>query len=309
MAEQQAPGVSPAAAWSAFAACCLIWGSTFLFISIGNDTVPALWAASLRLALAAVILMAIVRLTGQHLPRGEALRAAAWYGFLNLGVNMGLLYWGEKSISSGLTAVLYATVPLSTAVFSAAFGIERFTRTRLVGACIALAGVAVIFSHQLRSALPLGPFVALIVAPTVASLGAVMLKRGPRQSALGVNAVGCVAGLLVCLPMSFVLGESHRLPSSKAEWIPIVYLTLAGSVGAFVLFSWLLTRWTISRISFIPVIVPLVALLLGALVRHEPLTLASLLGAALVVSGVVLGLGVAKRPLAAPPAASPIRAP
>ena len=83
---------------AAFAGCCAIWGSTFLVISIGNDAVPPLWAATLRLALASVLLFALNRLTGRSLPRGPALAAAAGFGFLNLGLSFCCLYWGEKSL-------------------------------------------------------------------------------------------------------------------------------------------------------------------------------------------------------------------
>src|SRR5436309_14742331 len=87
----------PLAPYAAFLGCCLVWGSTFLVISIGDDSVPPLWAASLRLALAAVLLTALTRLARQRLPRGEALRSAAGIGFLNFGLSFCLLYWGEKT--------------------------------------------------------------------------------------------------------------------------------------------------------------------------------------------------------------------
>ena len=67
----------PLAPYAAFAGCCAIWGSTFLFISMGNDTVPPLWAATLRLGLASLLLVALTRLTGRSLPRGPALYTAA----------------------------------------------------------------------------------------------------------------------------------------------------------------------------------------------------------------------------------------
>ncbi|HKW50528.1 MAG TPA: EamA family transporter, partial [Candidatus Eisenbacteria bacterium] len=90
------------AQYAAFAVMCLIWGTTFLGIRIGNEAVPPLWGATLRLILAAALNTLIAALTRAHWPRGAALRGIALFGFLNLGVNFGLLYWGEQTVPSGI---------------------------------------------------------------------------------------------------------------------------------------------------------------------------------------------------------------
>jgi len=280
----------PAAAWGAWIACSLIWGSTFLFISLGNDALAPVWAASLRLALAALLLTLIAGGLGHPFPHGRALRAALAYGFLQFGVNFPLLYWGEKTFPSGLTAVLFATIPLSTALMTAALRMERLTPLKLAGAGVALAGVALLFSDQLGGRVGLVPGLALLTAASFAAGSGVILKRGPRQSPLWSNAVGATVGLVVCLVVSFAAGEPHPFPVRFAAWFPVLYLTLAGSVGAFVLFAWLINHWPVTRVSFIGVVNPVVALLLGWLVRDEHLTLASLGGSGLVLVGVIFGL-------------------
>ncbi len=271
----------------AFAGSTAIWGSTFLAISFGNDTVPAIWAASLRLGLATLILGSILALTGQGWPRGAALRAAAGYGFLVLGLNFALLYWGQKTVPSGITSVFYATIPLTTAIVARAIGLERLTKQKIGGALLALVGVGIIFSGELAdtSAETL-PMLAIWAGATLAAIGGVVLKRGPRQSAIGANAVGSGVGCAVCLVVSLLAGEPHPVPRVFAEWFPILYLTLAGSVGAFVLYAWLLKHWSASRTSLSSVIVPVVAVILGALVRHERLSGSSFAGALLVLAGV-----------------------
>ena len=128
-----------APAWAAFAACSAIWGSTFLVISIGNDVLAPVWAATLRVALASVLLGAWTLLRGQSLPRGPALRAALGYGVAQFGVNLPLLYWGEKVVPSGVSAVVFATIPFSTASSRAALGLERLTARKILGAVIAFA--------------------------------------------------------------------------------------------------------------------------------------------------------------------------
>jgi drug/metabolite transporter (DMT)-like permease len=283
--------VSEVHGWLAFATCAAIWGSTFLVISIGNDTVPPMWAATIRLVLASVLLTALALVTGQGLPRGAAFRAAAGFGFLNFGISFVLLYWGETIVPSGLSAVVYGTVPLSTALFARAFGLEALRPLKLLGALVALGGVAVLFSSQLRAGAPALPLLAIFGAATSASLSGVVLKRGPRQPPLGVNAVGAWAGLPVCLAASWLTGEPHALPRGAEGWLPILYLTVVGSFGAFVVYAWLVNRWKLTRISFIAVIVPIVALILGAVFRGERLGAGALLGTLLVFGG--LGLSIA----------------
>lgn len=103
----------------------------------------------------------------------------------------------------------------------------------------------------------------------------------------------------MCLAGSALLHERWILPPTAGSWFAVGYLVLAGSCGAFALMSWLVHRWPITRVAFISVIVPIIALFLGAIVRHEPLTPRSLAGAALVLVGLGCGMA-ADRKKAAP---------
>src|SRR5262249_43974049 len=153
-----ASGLAP---WLAFPACTLIWSSTFLFISIGNEALPPLWAVSLRLALAALLLGGIARVTNDGMPRGAAALAATGYGLCQFGIGFPLLYWGETVLPSGLAAIIYATVPLWASLFTRAFGLERFSSPKLAGALVGLAGVAGGFPPPIRGGFPGPPFPAV----------------------------------------------------------------------------------------------------------------------------------------------------
>jgi drug/metabolite transporter (DMT)-like permease len=273
-----------------FIACCLIWGSTFLAIRIGNETVPPVWAATLRLALAAPLLTMLVLATRQRFPRGPALRGALLFGIFNFGVNLSLLYWGERVVPSGIAAVLYATVPLSTALIAAAMGVERLVPRKVAAAVLAIVGVGIIFAGELRLDVPLEGLVAVFLAATAASLSGVFLKRAPQPSAFAANAVGAAAGAVLCVAVSLVLGEDHALPSSFAAWWPILYLTIAGSLGAYVLFTWLVQHWPVTNASMIGVVVPVIAVILGAIAKQEQRAPESYLGAAVVLVAVVVAL-------------------
>ena len=265
-------------------------------ISLGNDDLAPVWAVTLRLGLAALLLTAWGMARGRTLPRGPALRAASYYGICQFGIQLPLLYWGEKRVPSGLSAVFFATIPLSSALLTRALGMERLAPAKLAGAIIAVAGVALLFSSGFRAhASPIG-MAAILASATVAGVGSILLKRGPRQDAIGVNAIGCAIGAGMACLESWALGETHRWPTSWASLGPILYLTVAGSLGAFVIMSWLINHWPVSRTSYVSVVVPGIALILGSAVRRERLTLISLAGTALVLVGLVMGMRAPRRP-------------
>lgn len=274
----------------AFVGCCLIWGSTFLAIRIGNEAVAPIWAATLRLALAAPLLAALVVATRQRFPRGPALRGALLFGTFNFGVNLSLLYWGERVVPSGIAAVLYATVPLSTALLAAAMRVERLVARKLVAAVVAILGVAIIFAGELKLDVPIEGLVAVFLAATAASLSSVLLKQVPQPSAIAANAVGAAVGAVVCAAVSLVLAENHALPTTGAGWWPIVYLTLAGSLGAYVLYTWLVQHWPVTNASLIGVVVPVIAVILGAFAKQEQRSPESYVGAAVVLVAVLVAL-------------------
>jgi drug/metabolite transporter (DMT)-like permease len=287
------PPASPpsnARLYGAFVGCVTVWGSTFLFIAIGNDTVPPVWGATLRLILASAVLFAIMAFRGLRFPTGAALRACMILGLCQFGINFPLIYLGEMSVPSGLTAVVFATIPLSTIFLARVFGLERLSRRRIGGGLIALVGIALMFSSQLRASVPLLALFEVLLATWAACLGGIALKRGPRQSPIVVNAVGSAVGALACLIWSFALHEPMSLPRTLPAILPIVYLALLGSVVAFVLWAYLVNHWEISRTSYIAVVVPLVAVTLGVIVRHEKLGVLTLLGALIVLIGVSVGL-------------------
>jgi drug/metabolite transporter (DMT)-like permease len=277
--------------YAAFLGACAIWGSTFLAIRIGNEAVPPLWAATLRLVIAAVILFVIARLTGASVPRGASLRDIALFGLFQFGVNFGLLYWGEAAgVPSGITAVVYATIPLSTALFAAGVGLERLDLTKLAIVGVGLAGVVVIFAGQLGVGVSALGLAAVVASSTSAALSGVFLKRAQSRSPFMANAIGSAIGAPICFGAALLLRETIALPRTAEGWGPILYLTVAGSLGAYVLFSWLLTKWSVTNASLIGVVIPVIALALGAIIRDERPAALSFVGAGLVIVSVIASL-------------------
>src|SRR5574341_1823395 len=133
-------------------ALCLIWGSTWLFIKLGLRDLPPFTFVGIRFLLASLILAAVIYIRRLRLPRDRRdWQFIAWTGLLTVTINFALVFWGEQYLSSGLAALLNATMPF--------FGImlahrylpnERITPTKIFGVLLGTAGVGLIFSNQLR---------------------------------------------------------------------------------------------------------------------------------------------------------------
>jgi len=289
--DSQSPSKSPKPThYAAFAGMSLIWGTTFLVIRIGNESVPPLWGATLRLILATALNALIAFLTRARWPRGSALRGIALFGFLNMGVNFVLLYWGEQTVPSGIAATLYATTPVTTGIFAWMLGLHALDRGRMLAALTGLAGVALIFSGELTHGAPAPALLGVFSAATCAALAGVILKKAPSHSAFVVNAVGASIGAVVCFLASLVLREPHALPRTMAGFGPIIYLAIAGNLGAYVLYAWLITQWKVTRVHVAALIIPVIAVIVGAIVRGEAPAPITYLGGALVLSGVAVTL-------------------
>lgn len=222
-------------------------------------------------------------------PHGASLRGAAIYGALNFGLGYALTYYGLQDAPAGTGAVVLATVPLFTLGLVALHGQEAFRVRGLVGGVIALAGIALVFREQLSASVPLFSLLAILLNALVAAESGVIAKGLPRMHPVATNAVGMLVGAVIVLALSFVAGESHELPRTATTWAVVAYLSLVGSIGLFGLFLVMLRRWTASASSYALVVMPLVAVALGALLRGETITPIFLFGGVLVAAGVYVG--------------------
>lgn len=267
----------------------LIGGSNFVAVRFSNAELPPYWGAALRFLPASLLLLAAMAAWRIPFPRGSSLRGAAIYGALNFGLGYALTYYGLQDAPAGTGAVVLATVPLFTLGLVALHGLERFRVRGLVGGIIALAGIAVVFREQLSASVPLLSLLAILGNALVAAEAGVIAKGLPRMHPIATNAVGMLVGATGVLALSFAVGEAHDLPHTATTWAVLFYLCVVGSIGLFGLFLVMLRRWTASASSYALVVMPLVAVALGALLRGEAITPIFLVGGALVAIGVYVG--------------------
>jgi probable blue pigment (indigoidine) exporter len=219
---------------------------------------------------------------------------------MDFGLSLPLLYWGEREVPSAIAAIIFATMPLMTSVLAHSMGLERMTPVKIMAGLIGMAGVGLLVSSEIGGHIPPLHLLAVFLSAATAAVAGVLLKRSPGGAPITTNAIAHAAGLPFCIAASLALHESQALPANGAQWLPILYLTLVGSVVAFVTFAWLVQRWSVVRISFVSVITPVIATALGAGVRHERLGPAALAGGFVVLGAVTLAILADTRANAAP---------
>jgi len=277
----------------------LIWSSTWVAIKIGLEDCPPLLGAGIRFAVAGGVLLAFAG-AGRR-PLGTDWRLVAILAVAPFALAYGLVYWGEQHIPSGLAAVLFGVLPLYTAFLSAIFLSGEPLRPGLIaGILIAMAGLALAFAESADSGDPelaVAGAAALAVAPLGASIGNISIKlRAAELDAVVLNGWAMLAGGLLLLAAS-AIGESWGEAAWTAESVgSIAYLALIGSAVAFVVLTVLLRHISAQAMSFLAMMLPFGALVFGATLYSEEITVRALGGAALVAVGLLIAQAARRTP-------------
>lgn len=272
---------------------CLIWSTVWLFVKLGVTDVPPLSFAGLRLALALALLSPVIWIKRREfaLTRRDYLWIA-WTGFLLLGINYALVFWGTQFIASGTTATLQAATPAFGMLYAAVTRTARVTMRQLAGAAIGIAGVAAVSANQLviaGTAAILGSLAVAAGAACVAIAYTQVKNRIPNAAPIvilsGQMIIGCVALLTFG---ALVEGSPASFHWTRSSLIALAYLAVIGSIAGFGLNLWLLRRTTASAVLAMSIVEPLLAVALGAAVLHEKLHGLTAVGAALILLSVWL---------------------
>jgi drug/metabolite transporter (DMT)-like permease len=296
--------MSRGARWAGIVAVSLIWGSTWLAIKLGLEAMPPFLSAGMRFAIAAGILAALSWGRGIPLPRGGRTHAGLLaLGFLNFVVNYGAVYWGEQYVSSGLTAVLFATYPLFVLLIAhATIGSERITPRKAVGVLLGFAGVFVIFRSDLALADPRAALAAavILVSPVASALTSVGIKKwGHDLHPYTLTALPMAYGAVALTAIGLTFEDARAIEWTLAAVGSLAFLSLFGSVIAFVVYYRLLKVVSVSLLALVSYAFPIVAVVLGWLVLGERLAGSTLLGAAAVLAGIAIATW-RRRPRRAP---------
>lgn len=268
-------GLRPVLVWLLL---CGIWGSTWAFIKLGLRDLPPLTFASTRFVIAFALLLVIASLRRATWPRARhEWSLLITTGILQFTVNYGLIFWGEKYISSGLAALLQATIPLFGLLIAHRYlPNEPLTFIRLCGVVIGLFGVGIIFSDQLTlgDVWSVWGSIAIIVGAFAAAYSNVLLKASDVKLDLSVLVAGqMLCGLVPLLVLSFIKeGSPLTMHWSRAAMLSILYLALVGTIAAFMLYYWLVRHMDVTTTQLIALVTPVVAVLVGVMFLDEKLS-------------------------------------
>ncbi len=273
---------------------CLIWGTTWIFIKVGLEDLPPIGFAAARFLLSVAILLVLIRMSRIPLPKtGKEWRLIALTGVLQFSINYSMVFWSEQYITSGLAAVLQSMITVFGLVLAWIFlPNERITPQKIIAVLIGVLGVAVIFIDQLRieNWMAFLGCVGIVVGAYAAAQASILIKA----KAGGVHPAALVFAQMICgLPAVIIYSLIREGNPLAFHWtwkaiVCVLYLSVFGTVAAFWLYYWLLSKIESTRAMMISLVTPLLAVIIGWIVLGEKLPPQTGIGGLLIIAGIGL---------------------
>ena len=275
----------------AFASFVILAGSVAIAVRFTFGQIAPFWGGAFRFGAAALIFWILMLIRKVRLPRGRALLGAVIFGTLGVGLAMSLAYYGLTRTEASLYSTTVALVPLLTLLFASAHGLERLNRRGLAGGLLAVIGLAVTVSGSLFSGVDLSVphYLAVVAAAACFAEAGIVVKLFPPCHPFATNAVAMTIGMLILAAVSVINSESWSLPTTLPVGLALIYIIIGGTVGTFLLYLYVLQRWTASSTSYGFVLIPVVTVILVTVFTDETITLTFLAGTAVVLLGVYVG--------------------
>ena len=290
-------------AWVCLLIVWVVWGSTYLAIKVGVETMPPLLMAAVRnLVAGAIMFPAAVGARRRAVRAGQAVRRwpsrAEWIGCATVGILLlvanGAVGIGEQTVPSGLAALLVATVPLWLLGIDAMLNHARLGLAPLAGLALGLVGVGLLSGLGGGGSRPVSAVgvIIILVAAFTWALGTIMTRRVtiPSSPALA-SGMELLCGGVALLALSAATGEFgslHLAQVSSRSWLALGYLIVVGSIIAFSAYGIAVRALPTPIVATYAYVNPVIAVLLGTLILNERLTPAMLGGGALILGAVVL---------------------
>ncbi|WP_437605936.1 drug/metabolite exporter YedA [Sorangium sp. So ce834] len=278
------------------AALYLIWGSTYLAVSIALETLPPFLLAGVRFVTAGALLYGVLRLRGVPRPTLREWSAAARVGVLLLVFGNGLVVVSQQWVSSGVAAVVVSTMPLWLALFTtvrigrgegASAGAPEVSRGEWLGLLVGFAGAALLHLGGDLHAAHAGALL-IVLAPVAWALGSLYSRTLPLPAGPMAVAAEMLAGGAVMLGISALAGERLAAPPSARSLLALGYLAVFGSIVALSAYAFLLRRTRPAIATSYAYVNPIVAIALGILLGGERASATTWAAAAIIGAGVII---------------------
>ena len=280
--------------WSLLLSLSVLWGASFFFISVAVKEVPVFTVVVARVAIAALILLAVMATLGQSIPRDQAaLRAFLGMAIINNVIPFSLIAWGQTHIASALASILNATTPLFTVIVAHFLtSDEKLTPGRIAGVLLGLTGVAIMIGTDAFRGLgaDIAGQLAIVGAAVCYAFGGVFARR---FRGLGITPIATATGQLtasslILIPLMLIVDRPWELPMpSPAAIGALVAIATYATALAFILYFRVLATAGATNVVLVTFLVPVTAILLGIFALGETLEPKHFLGMA------IIGIGLA----------------
>lgn len=282
--------------WAALLALYIVWGSTYLAIRFAVETIPPFMHASLRFLISGVILFIWRRAVGDRMPTKSNWLSTAIVGTLLLLGGNGLVALAEKTVPSGIAALMISTSPFWLVLFeSFRSGGTKPNWQSILGLVIGFGGVFLLIgpAEITGSGQKFDTFgiILLLFAPLLWSLGSIYARGADMpKSTLMSTGMQMLTGAVSLFIVSVLTGELNGFSFgqvSMRSWWGLIYLITFGSLVGFVAYGWLLHNAPVSLFSTYAYVNPVVAVLLGWLIANEELNARIAVASAIIIGSVI----------------------
>ena len=281
-----------------FMVCTLVWSSTWLVIRYQLGIVPPSWSVAYRFLIACIAMMAYARFAGARLKltaREHGL--AAIYGFAQYCLNYYFVYLGERTVTSGLVAVVFALLVVPNALFGWIFLKQGVSRAFLLGSGVALFGLVLLFGHELAAApasrasilVGIGWSLAAVLFSSVANV----MQASKAVASIAVPTLiawGMAWGSLFNCAGAYAMDGAPVLDPHPSYWLGTLYLALIGSALAFSCYFYVIRAIGPGRAAYSSVLSPVLAMLLSTVFEGYRWSLQAGFGCLLAIAGLVVAL-------------------
>ena len=272
---------------------CLLWGSTWIAIKIGLESVTPLLSAGIRFLIAAGLIYGLMKIRGLKVQTDKvAIKLYIILGLFSFVVPFGLVYWAEQFIESALASLIFAFFPFSTILFS-----KLLMKNYKIGpyknfaTVLGFFGVFLIFSEDLSFDFSndfLGSLAIVVSATMQGWIAATMKKEGGHLNPISMNLVPIIIAGVIMTVYGLLVEDTSNVTFSANSVLAILYLAFFGTLITFSVYYWLMQQIDVVILSLSTFITPIVSVILGFLILDERLSTRAMIGGGIVLLGILL---------------------
>ncbi|RJQ62563.1 MAG: multidrug DMT transporter permease [Stygiobacter sp.] len=276
----------------AYILICLLWGSTWLAIRLGLDSLTPVFSAGLRFSLASLFIFAIMKIKKIQL-QTDSLSMKLYFilGFFSFVIPFGLVYWAELFIPSGLASIIFAVMPFFVILFSViAIKEQSILPAQVFGVILGFVGIVVIFSEDLFLDFShdfWGMGAVLLSSIMQAGIAVTMKKYGRHLNPLSMNFLPLLLAGITMIAFGILYEDQSSSKFDMKAVLSVSYLAFFGTVLTFTTYYWLMKKINIVLLSISTFITPIIAVILGWAILGEKFTSQILAGSSLVLVGIL----------------------